>query len=342
MKFSPLFRRQRQVERLSLLVGIILAILLFLIRSLESFCPLVNMYPKFNLPVLEAMENEIPTEKPTSPLPSCARGGTRAQTFLMVFMGHSGSSAIISELAAHSQVYFEDEFEPVDHYEYEFNTTLALQWTRDYFRRGIGSGKTPGFKMRPNHIKRDPAAWVALAREFDTRIIWQYRHNIFKVAVGEYTLRNLNDSSVVEGLRRKMTKEERCKIGAGCRFRVDKMRSMHALLRNGVDCDEKIANAVHLIADGRDCVFGLPYEDYLYSREETMRRLHVFLGLRQESHAPKRFKATSDNMCEAIVNWDEVCENFYACHSWRSMMDDDRNQCYCNFKTGPTSFCATA
>eukprot|EP00171_Calliarthron_tuberculosum_P014254 IDg14254t1 len=65
------------------------------------------------------------------PLPACARSGTRARTFLMVFMGHSGSSAIISELGAHSQVYFEDG-EPIDHFEYEHNTTLALAWTRSF------------------------------------------------------------------------------------------------------------------------------------------------------------------------------------------------------------------
>lgn len=344
MKFSQLFRRQRQVERFSLITAIVLAFVVYLVLSLESFCPHVSITPALGLSTAEETKQNVtaavlPPSKPAPPLAECARGGGRGQSFLMIFMGHSGSSAIISELFAHSQVYFEGRGEPIDHWQYEHNTSLALQFTRDLFRRGMAKGKTPGFKMRPFHIQQDPAGWAALAREFNTRIIWQYRNNLFKTAIGEYTHRYLNDSSVVEGLRRKMTKEERCKIGAGCRFRVQNMTFVHELLAGGVTCDREIANAVHLIADGRDCVFNLPYEDYLYAREDTMTRLLSFLGLRQESHPPIRFKATSDNMCDAIINWDEVCKNFYGCHSWRWMMDDARNQCYCNFKTGLTSFC---
>lgn len=274
------------------------------------------------------------------PLPECARDGTQARTFLMVFMGHSGSSAIISELAAHSQVYFEDG-EPIDHYEYEHNTTLALEWTRAFFQRGLAVGRTPGFKLRPTHIRNDPQAWAALASEFDTRIIWQYRENVFKKTVGEYTYRYLNDSSVVEGLRRDMPRAERCRIGAGCRFRVDNLQFFHDLLRDSVRSDVGISAAVHLIAGESGCVHPLPYEDYLYARGDAMRGLHDFLGFAHETHKPLRHKATSDNLCDAVANWDELCTSFYGCHAWRWQMDDPRNGCHCStFSSGPVSYCA--
>lgn len=285
-----------------------------------------------------AQSDDSVANSPVPTLPLCAADGSRARTFLMIFMGHSGSSAIISELAGHSQVYFE-EGEPVDHFEYETNTTLALEWTRNFFQRGIRAGKTPGFKLRPTHIFKDPAAWAALAREFETRIIWQYRENLFKKTVGEYTNRYLNDTSVVEGLRREMTRAERCRIGAGCRFRVDDLRFFDYLLRDSVRSDAEIASAVHMIVAGRDCVHPLPYEDYLYDRTGTMLRLQTFLGLKHEMHLPKRFKATSDNLCDAVENWDDLCANFYACHAWRWQMQDVKNNCFCNFSSGTTQYC---
>ncbi len=326
------FLRCRPEERCRLLAVLVPGLVLYALLALEGLrfrdCPppslvlrplLAQLRPGVR-PVLPSTINSEPLAVPVAavaprpvptvpPIPTCAASGKRARTFLMVFMGHSGSSAIISELAAHSEVYFEDG-EPVDHFQYEHNTTLALEWTRAFFERGIKAGKTPGFKLRPTHIHNDPAAWAALAREYDTRIVWQYRENLFKKTVGEYTYRYLNDSSVVEGLRKRMTNGERCKIGVGCQFRIDNLSYFHELLRDSVKSDVEISSAVHRIVDGRDCVHALPYEDYLYEREVSMARLQRFLGLREESHSPLRHKATRDNLCNAVLNWDELCKTF--------------------------------
>lgn len=345
-------------DRCRLLATIVPAFVVYALLSLEDIrsrdCPppsldLAPLLTKINAPSMDvkaapqavrAPPPSLQEPRPTAPpLPACAESGKRARTFLMVFMGHSGSSAIISELSAHSEVYFENA-EPVDHFEYEHNTTLALQYTRDFFDRGLAKGRTPGFKLRPTHIHNNPAAWAALAREYDTRVVWQYRENLFKKSVGEYTYRYLNDTSVVEGLRRDMPRSERCRIGAGCRFNVRNFPFFHDLLRDSVKSDVEISSAVHLIADQRDCVHALPYEDYLYARPAAMRRLHAFLGFTHESHPPLRYKATSDNLCDTIANWDQVCSNFYGCHAWRWQMDDPRNGCHCKFSSGPVNYCA--
>lgn len=251
-------------------------------------------------------------------------------------MGHSGSSAIFSELVAHSEVYVESP-EPVDHREYEHNTTLALEWARAFFQQGVRTGKAAGFKVRPTHIRRAPAAWAALASEFSTRIVWQYRENLFQQSVGKYTNQYLNDSIAVEGLRGGMSTRERCLRGAGCRFRIDNFRFFHWLLRDSMRSDVMISDAVHAIAKESGCVHALPYEEYLYARSDTMRGLQRFLGLRLEDHPPTRRKATSHNLCGAVENWKEVGDHFYACHAWRWMMDDVRNGCKCEFVTGPAT-----
>lgn len=89
--------------------------------------------------------------------------------------------------------------------------------------------------------------------------------------------------------------------------------------------------------DGRGekgCVREIPYEDYLYDRVEAMSDIMQFLGLRHEPTKPDRFKATSDSMCEAIENWDEVCDKLYGCVLWQHMLEDVRNGCYCKMSGG--------
>lgn len=271
-------------------------------------------------------------------IPECARGSTRAKSFLVIFMGHSGSSAIVSELKSHPQVLVENK-EPVDHGEYAKNTTLALQYTTEFFKRGISLGKTPGFKIRPIHIRKNPQAWVELTRQFETRIIWQYRRNILKQAVGEYSYRYLSDDSILEGLRSEDQVKNRCETGAGCSFRIDDMNYFHNLLTSCARSDFSIALATHLIAGGRNCVHELRYEDYLYHREGALKDLFQFLGLDDYETEPNRYKATGDNLCQVIENWDELCSNFYGCSIWRHLFEDERNQCSCKFARSPRDYC---
>lgn len=273
------------------------------------------------------------------PLPKCAVGGKRAKTFLIVFMGHSGSSALLSELRSHSEIYMEIA-ELVDH-QPVFNSSAALEETDAFFKRGIKKGKVPGFKIRPAHIVNKPNEFRKLAQKYDTRIIWNYRRNLFKASVGEYANRYLNDTSVVEGLRENVTMEERCKRGAGCRFRIDNFKFLHDTIRQKVKSHHAILDAVNLISGRERCVREVPYEDYLYDRENVMVDLQSFLGLREEDTKPSRFKATRDSLCEVVENWDELCENFYGCFVWQKMLEDVRNDCYCKFSSGPTTYCSS-
>ena len=272
------------------------------------------------------------------PMPECAKEGKGpAKSFLMVFMGHSGSTAIITEMMAHSKFHIKDK-EPVDHQEV-FNTTAALEYTRNHFKAGIDQGLIPGFKIRPRHILEEPEKWAQLVEEFDTRIVWQYRQNLFKSAVGDYSVKYLKDESVVEGLRSNMSKEERCKIGVGCTYPIENYDAFYETLNAKVISQRLISKAVNALSRDRECVRELPYEDYLYEREDALKDLFRFLGVPWEPTQPDRFKATSDNMCEVVKNWDEICKRFYGCVIWQSMMNDPKNDCYCSAVFGPTNFC---
>ncbi|KAI0563077.1 P-loop containing nucleoside triphosphate hydrolase [Gracilaria domingensis] len=255
-------------------------------------------------------------------------------------MGHSGSTAILSELRSHPEVYV-DLPEPVDHHEYVENTTLALEYTRDFFDKALKMGKTGGFKIRPMHIGKKPGEWAALVRKYNTRIVWQYRNNVLKQAVGEYSSKHLNDKASVEGLRSAEEVQNRCSTGVGCNFKIENFDVFHKILKDCVHSDKTISKAVNLITNGSSCVHALPYEDYLYEREIVMKNLQEFLGLNYAPTEPTRYKATRDNLCEVVTNWKELCDNFYGCHVWRHMFDDMRNECSCEFSSGHVQYCDT-
>lgn len=251
---------------------------------------------------------------------------SKAKSFMVVFMGHSGSTAFTTELRTHTQ--FEVErLEPLEHGEYSGNTELALQRARELMDRGIGKGKIPGFKIRPFHIQNRPEAWRKFTAEYDTRIIWQYRENILKQAVGEYRHRFLNDSSVVEGLSRK---QKPCEKGSDqkCRIRIDNMRGLHGLMNDFSGSDELLSAAARALHRDEDMMV-VRYEDYLYYRERTMREAFDFFGVDFEDTAPQRLKASPDNLCEMVSNFQELCDHFLPCQLWRPYLHDSVNNCRC-------------
>lgn len=267
---------------------------------------------------------------------------TRAKTFLVVFMGHSGSTAFTTELRTHNE--FEVELlEPLDHGEYEGNTELALKKARELMDRGIAKGKIPGFKIRPFHINNMPERWQEFVKEYDARVFWQYRENIVKQAIGEYRHRFLNDSSVVEGLD---VNEKPCAQGSDqkCRIKIENMRGLHSLMDDFSSSDELLASAARNLRRDNDISI-LRYEDYLYCREQTMREAFDFLGVEYQNTAPQRQKASPDNLCEMVSNFQEVCDHFLPCQLWRPYMHDAVNNCRCKpggWKTFDSTYCRRA
>ncbi|KAI0560479.1 hypothetical protein FGB62_112g03 [Gracilaria domingensis] len=175
---------------------------------------------------------------------------SRAKSFLVVFMGHSGSTAFITELRTHSE-FLVEKLEPVDHHEYHRDTDLAYEYAKELMDRGIAQGKIPGFKIRPYHILNKPELWKKFVKDYDCRVIWQYRENIMKQAIGEYRNRYLNDTSVVEGLS---TNEKLCAPGSDqkCTFHIEDMKFLHNLMNAMSGSDELLASAVRTLERHED------------------------------------------------------------------------------------------
>lgn len=287
----------------------------------------------------EQIDESKQSSEENSPYQQVSERRSRAKSFMVVFMGHSGSTAFITELRTHSEFQVE-RLEPLDHGEYQRNTDLALERARELMDQGIANGKIPGFKIRPWHISNEPERWQSFTKEYDTRIIWQYRENIVKQAIGEYRHRFLNDSSVVEGLKGDI---EPCAKGSGqkCRIKIEDMRGLHGLMNDFSSSDELLASAARKLKRDKDMSI-VRYEDYLYHRERTLRETFDFLGVDYQDTAPQRRKASPDSLCEMVSNFQEVCDHFLQCQLWRPYLHDPVNNCKCkpgNWKTFDSSYC---
>lgn len=272
-------------------------------------------------------------------IPTCVRAG-RARTFLMVFMSRSGSTAISQTMA--NQAGVSHGFELLEERNViPGDTARALNETRAFFDAGIKAGRMPGYKIRSHYVLKDPAGWAALAAEYDTRIIWQYRKNVFKAAIGVYARVVLGDTTATSGIPKdELIAQDRCSMGVGCSFRIENFKEMHNILTNRIEQDMQIMQAVKAIDGERKCVFELPYEDYLYYQRETMQDLFAFLGVKAHNLETFRAKATADNLCKVIKNYDEICTTFYGCPVWQPYLDDFKNDCRCrNFITGSAAYC---
>jgi len=172
--------------------------------------------------------------------------------------------------------------------------------------------------------------------EFDTKIIWNYRANIFKQAVGHYPIMYLNDVSRYEGLSLKSEKDSKKKkknhhVGE---FKIHDMTAFYKLLSSRYRGEQQVENAVVSLKNNA-CVLPLSYELLLENPVQTPLIIQSFLNLRViRSLQPARRKATDDNMCKVVSNWNEVCNAFFLCHRWRGMMDDTRTGCTCPVVTG--------
>lgn len=257
-------------------------------------------------------------------MPRCASAG-QAKSFLLVFMGHSGSTAIMTELDQHSQIYMSG-YEPVDHGQYAKNSSMSLMYADDFFTEAARLNKTGGFKIRPRNLLANPEAWSALIAKHSTRILWNYRQNTFKMSVSHYPIVHLGDRSGYEGLRVNDSAMQR-RIR---RFRIHDMEALHKILTKRIAGEQSVSLALRRLSI-QQCVLPLSYESYLRQHETTMQDVQRFLGVDEtERHPAQRAKAMNVNLCELVENWIDVCNPFFGCAEWRALMDDYENGCSCN------------
>lgn len=254
----------------------------------------------------------------------------RAQSFLLVFMGHSGSTAIMTALKQHSEMFI-SSLEPLDH---GMSTGKALRFADFFFNQTRSKGKTGGFKIRPRHLLAAPKKWAGLMKRHNTRLVWNFRRNLMKQAIGHYPIIHFGSRQAYEGLKveSRSTEEEDRHETAVARFSVQ-IPLLFRLLQKRIDGEGQVVLALQSLKSIRNTSYAPPllkvsYEDLLADERGTVAQVQEFLGLSMaEQHLPLRRKATSDNLCELLENHDEVCRRFSECSGISWMLNDGACNC---------------
>lgn len=307
------------------------------IRSPSLLQPAITApVPTSSLSDLEHSSNtQFDVQRLVSQIPECANKG-QAQTFLMIFQGHSGTTAIMTALKQHSQTNITG-LEPVDHPPFTLssgatNPTLtkqAAEHVESLFTAGSAASLTTGFKIRPTHILKNPSLFKSIVQRYKTRIIWSYRSNIFKQAVGDYRIREYGDLKSYEGLKVLDNGSVESSPDRPQSFAVTKMDTFRSMVRSRANADRMVLWAVRAVMhDG--CVLPVSYEGFLKAPEVTLRQITAFLGLNvSEPIAPLRAKANHDSLCDLVDNYEQLCKEFFGCSELRWMLDDTEHGCSC-------------
>lgn len=248
----------------------------------------------------------------------------------------AGSTAIITALKQHTDTLIEG-LEPVDHGDRARNTAEALRFADEFFENGRVQNKTAGFKIRPYHLLQNPKGWADLLHKHDTRILWNYRSNTFKQAVGHYPISFQKSTAAYEGLVLSNRSKENGPKPVIQRIRIDNIRGLSELVRGRMRGEAEVKVALQKLAEARkntdnnECILPLSYEDLLRDERGAILRAQAYLGLgMDEQLLPLRAKATLDNLCELLENFREVCQAFFGCPELRWMMEDSTNNCRCS------------
>lgn len=115
---------------------------------------------------------------------------------------------------------------------------MTLSFVDDFFNSTRVDGVVGGLKLRPNHLLAQLEKWAALFKRHGTRIVWNFRGNLFKQAVGEYDLLVHAKRTRREGLVKERPADETPK------FRVEHMQALQEILLFKRNCEQDIEHVL--------------------------------------------------------------------------------------------------
>ena len=225
--------------------------------------------------------------------------------FVLLFQGRSGSTYLTQAIRSHPQVKARGERVgglPENPRQLEKMSAFLLRDCQPECR-------AIGFKKKLRDI-RDHRGFAALLTSLDARIIHLERRNVVKRAVSLFNALRLHE-----------------KTGAWNLY----SRSNELRTRLHIDPDELEARLeeyrvgrsqlLGFIAEARRPTLTLYYEDLLASHDAVLNMAFGFLGVDRHAGRGHCHKNTSDNLREALVNFDEL-RAAYAGSEYEEMFDE--------------------
>jgi LPS sulfotransferase NodH len=219
----------------------------------------------------------------------------QARPFVLLFEGRSGSTYLIEALASHPAIYTEGEklVRLKDK-----GADRQLQWVREFLARSSHRKyRAIGFKTKFRDIL-DPEGLSELLRQLQAQIILLQRRNRIKLVVSRSNAIRLNaftgDWNLYKG-------EDRIPPAS-----IDVVQFSNWLKR----AEERNRKLVGYVQGLELPTFSLYYEDLLVNEQATLEQVCSFLDVEFEAIKGGCIKNTSDDLREAVVNFDELRSHY--------------------------------
>jgi LPS sulfotransferase NodH len=231
--------------------------------------------------------------------------------FVILFMGRSGSTYLVDALASHPEVrvQWEGLLGKKD-------ADAQHQRARKFFTQSPhGVCPAVGFKTKLSRVK-DRDGFAKLLGEMRARIILLQRRNIVKHVVSWINSERIHDST---GYWNLWNEENRLPLAT---IDVAKFDRRLEQVEKGKRALESYAENMELLT------LWLYYEDLLVDRRATLERVFSFLEVRFEPVQGGSIKNTSDDLREAVSNFDEL-RSHYIGTPYEQMFDEVLESAQC-------------
>jgi LPS sulfotransferase NodH len=228
--------------------------------------------------------------------------------YVILFIERDGSTYLTSLLTSHPEVRAVYERFAVMRQKGE-RAQAQLQWARDFLSPPIvGASAAIGFKTKLVDVL-DPEGFAEVLRATRSRVLQMQRRNHVKAVVSRINARRLHASS---GNWNLYHEEDRLPPLA-----ID-VEEFERDLQERAQAERELESYVARL---RLPALRLVYEDLLGDREGTLQKVFSFLGLRPMRLQEKTLKHTSDDLRQAVLNFDDLRAR-YAGTAYEPMFDE--------------------
>jgi LPS sulfotransferase NodH len=224
--------------------------------------------------------------------------------FVLLFIARSGSTYLVDALASHPEICAKWEGLLG-----KKSADAQLQRARKFFTQSPHARyPAVGFKTKLGDVK-DPEGFSKLLRDLGARIILLQRRNSIKHVVSQLNAQRIHDAT---GRWNLWNEEDRLPPAtidvAEFERRLERVEKKKRTL-------ESYAKTLELPT------LWLNYEDLLVDQRATLERVFSFLGVQSEPVQGGSIKNTSDDLREAVSNFDEL-RSRYVGTPYEQMFDE--------------------
>ena len=232
--------------------------------------------------------------------------------YVILFIERDGSTFFSSMLKSHPEI----------HALYERFAELRqrgagpeeqMRWAREFFTPPLfGRYSAVGFKTKLVDVL-DPEAFIALLKEKQCRIIQMQRRNRVKAVVSRINARRLYEKSGYWNLYKESDRLPPLEIDPD---------QFDLFLQERIEADRALDEFVNRL---NLPTLKIVYEELLVDREAVLQKVFPFLRVKPCELEGKSLKATSDDLREVVLNFEEL-RTRYAGSIYSAMFDEVLSQ----------------